>query len=349
MKLHHLMFALGCAGASAFPSVAQTATDAGARWFHEGVAELTFDHADDGSDVTAATVEVAAGFRLAGGWSVQGSAVLEPVGEGGGDSVFEDEGAYIDSLTLQYASDAFTVYAGKIAPVFGSAADLAPGLYGFEVGEGYQLVEMIGAGADVGVGRLVEGLGGEHVLSVSVFRADRSVLSDSIGTRRGRLSLDDGGLANTSDAESVTVSLDGESEAGWGYTVGYRRLAAGVTEEVAETAFVAGVTRSFQLSETLAAEVLLEAFGASDADGVASADRFGYTLAGTLARGDWRASAILSGVHQDAVLGDRDLDHLELMIGRDFANGVSLDAGVRTGKRDGASETGFGVRLTLGF
>ena len=76
-------------------------------------------------------------------------AVLEPVVDPVGDEAFEGEDAFIETLSLQYAGDAFTVYAGKINPVFGSAADVAPGLYGVEAGEAYQITETLGVGGDI--------------------------------------------------------------------------------------------------------------------------------------------------------------------------------------------------------
>ena len=115
----------------------------------QGVVELTLDHAESGQDVLAATVNYGLAVRFAEGWTFQMDAVLEPVVEPVGDEAFEGEDAFIEMLSLQYAGEAFTVYGGKINPVFGSAADLAPGLYGVEAGEAYQITEALGVGGDI--------------------------------------------------------------------------------------------------------------------------------------------------------------------------------------------------------
>ena len=192
---------------------------------HEGVLELTWDHVDDSTDVAAATLEYAVAARLGGRWTIQSSLVLEPVAEADGDAYFHGEGAYLDTLSVQYAGDAFTLYAGKISPVFGSAAAIAPGLYGAEIGESYELVEMVGAGGDVNLAAMIPGLAGEHVLSAALFMKDRSVLSDSIGTSRGRLELTDGGVGNTQGLKSHSLSLDGATRTGSGQSLGMRPLA----------------------------------------------------------------------------------------------------------------------------
>jgi len=149
----------------------------------QGVVELTLDHAESGEDVLAATINYGLAVRLSEGWTVQMDAVLEPVVDPVGDEAFEGEDAFIETLSLQYAGESFTVYGGKINPVFGSAADVAPGLYGVEAGEAYQITEAIGIGGDVSLTLLLN-LDGEHVLSAALFAADRTFLSGSLGGRR---------------------------------------------------------------------------------------------------------------------------------------------------------------------
>jgi hypothetical protein len=68
--------------------------------------------------------------------------------------------------------------------------------------------------------------GGEHVFSLGVFNADRSLLSDSLGARRGQVSLDDGGVSNTNGAESWTATLSGEFGE-TAYNFGVQHQAAG--------------------------------------------------------------------------------------------------------------------------
>lgn len=343
---------VAAAGAALFlaqSAYAQASKEEPAVFSHEGVLELTWDHVDDSTDVAAATLEYAAAARLDERWTIQGSLVLEPVDEADGDSYFRSEGAYVDTLNVQYAGDAFTLYAGKISPVFGSAAALAPGLYGAEIGESYELVEMIGAGGDVNLAAIVPGLAGEHVLSAALFAKDRSVLSDSIGVSRGRLELADGGAGNTQGLKSYSLSLDGATEAGFGYSLGVRTLAGGIDGGADETAAVIGASYTLDLGSSWNADVFGEVAAVSNADGVRGADRSFYTLSGTVGSGDWRASAIVSGQDDDVILGETRLDRLELSVGRDFADGISLDLGVSFADRNSGDDVTIGVRLTLGL
>ena len=64
----------------------------------------------------AATINYGLAVRFAEGWTVQMDAVLEPVVDPVGDEAFEGEDAFIETLSLQYAGEGFTVYAGKIIP-----------------------------------------------------------------------------------------------------------------------------------------------------------------------------------------------------------------------------------------
>jgi hypothetical protein len=326
---------------------AQTEDDDGAV-SQEGVVEFTYDHAQSGQDVLAATIEYGLGVRLADGWTVHMDAVFEPVEEFVGDAAFEGEDAYVETLSLQYAGETFTVYAGKINPAFGSAADLAPGLYGVEVGEAYQITEQAGIGGDIALSSLLN-LDGEHVLSASAFAADRSVLSGSIGGRRDRLRLADGGLANTDGLDSYAFSLDGTFSIGLGYSVGYRRLASGTAGEADESMTVAGVSYAFPEESGLALTTMAEVGMSRDADGIDGANRDFYTAGAQLGLGDWFVNAVASGWNENAVAGDLDLRKFEVSIGRALTDDLTLEVGAQDARFADDSETIVGVRLSYAF
>jgi len=314
----------------------------------QGAVELTLDHADTGEDVLAATINYGLAVRFAEGWSVQLDAVLEPVVDPAGDEAFEGEDAFIETLSLQYAGEAFTVYGGKINPVFGSAADVAPGLYGVEAGESYQITEALGVGGDISLTSMLN-LDGEHVLSAAFFSADRSALSGSLGGLREELELADGGLANTEGLKSVALSIDGVLANGLGYTLGHRRLATDTPGETDENTTVLGVNYAWPEDSGLDLAVMAEVAASRNADGVDGANRDFYTAGGTLGLGDWFVNAIASGWNENATAGDLDVRKLELSVGRALAETLVLEVGVQDVRESGASATVIGARLAWEF
>lgn len=328
-------------------ALAQT-TDDGAI-SQEGAVELTYDHTQSGQDVVAATIEYGLGVRIADGWTIHMDAVVEPVQDPVGDVAFRSEDAYIETLSLQYAGDYFTVYAGKLDPVFGSAADLAPGLYGVEVGEIYQLVEQLGVGGDISLTSVLGLEGGEHVLSAALFAADRSILSGSLGGKRDRVRLADGGLANTEDLKSWAVSLDGALDNGLGYSVGYRSLASDTPGEADESMTVAGVSYAFPEEWGVAVNAMAEAGFSRDADGIDGANRDFYTAAAEISLGEWFVNVVASGWNENAAAGDLELRKFEVSIGRDLSDDLTLEFGAQDARFGDDSETIFGLRLSYAF
>ena len=341
------MFLATLAAIAAAPAALAQDTDA-EDISQQGAVELTLDHADTGEDVLAATINYGLAVRFAEGWTVQLDAVLEPVVDPAGDEAFEGEDAFIETLSLQYAGEAFTVYGGKINPVFGSAADVAPGLYGVEAGESYQITEALGVGGDISLTSMLN-LDGEHVLSAALFSADRSALSGSLGGLREELELADGGLANTEGLKSVALSIDGVLANGVGYTLGHRRLATDTPGETDENTTVLGVNYAWPEDSGLDLAVMAEVAASRNADGVDGANRDFYTAGGTLGLGDWFVNAIASGWNENATAGDLDVRKLELSVGRALAETLVLEVGVQDVREPGASATVIGARLCWEF
>ncbi len=335
--------------ATLMPAAFAQTEDEGGAISQEGVIELTYDHAQSGQDVISATVEYGLGIRIADGWTVHMNAVAEPVQDPVGDVAFRSEDAYVETLSLQYAGGYFTVYAGKLDPVFGSAADVAPGLYGSEVGESYQLVEKVGVGGDISLTSIFGLEGGEHTLSATVFAADRSFLSGSLGGKRDRVRLADGGITNTEDLKSWAVSLDGALDNGFGYSIGYRSLASDTPGESDEYMTVAGASYTFPEEWGVDVNAMAEVGLSRNADGIDGANRDFYTAAAEIGLGDWFMNVVASGWNENAPLGNLDLRKFEVSIGRDLADDLTLEFGVQESRFSGDSETTFGVRLSYAF
>src|SRR5262249_15419129 len=139
---------------------------------------------------------------------------LEQVRDPTSDSFLRDHALWIDQLYMTIHLGPVSIYGGKIHPRFGFAWDIAPGVYGTDFAEDYEIVERLGFGA---VWRLAIDFG-RHDLSFEWFRADTSFLANSAftrtvpgqldATRFSTLSNSDGTLSNSS-SPSYTFSLVG--------------------------------------------------------------------------------------------------------------------------------------------
>ena len=146
-------------------------------------------------------------FKATDGLSFIANIISEPVieAEPGKDQIFSGTGTYVDVLQAQYDFGDFSIWGGKIHPAFGRAWDVTPGLHGIDLAENYELAERLGGGA----GFSFEAAGLSNQLQASAFTVDRTILSESLFSNRGRASLDDGGAGNTKGVSSVAVALDG--------------------------------------------------------------------------------------------------------------------------------------------
>ena len=90
------------------PALSQESQGFGAS--HEGAVELTYDRSDSGQDLVSLTVEYTAALRVAAGWTVQLDAVVEPVHDADDGVAFDELGAFVETLSVQYAGEEFTVY-----------------------------------------------------------------------------------------------------------------------------------------------------------------------------------------------------------------------------------------------
>ena len=147
------------------------------------------------------------------------------------DKMFDDHPLLIEQITVNFDDEHYSLYAGKFNPVVGFDYHNFPGMFGYQIIESYVIRERIGFGA-----KLKHDAGdlGRHTLNFSTFFADTS-LSDSLLHARGNTSKEDGGISNTEDFQSFSVSLGGTDfysldnniAEGLTYGLGYARQAAG--------------------------------------------------------------------------------------------------------------------------
>ena len=101
------------------------------------------------------------GSRIAEGFNIDTNLKIEgePGGHGHGGiarthdgetRVFEDHPLIVESLTLTYSYEDFSVYLGKFNPKVGLDYHSFPGLYSYSIVEEYKIAERIGAGVKFG-------------------------------------------------------------------------------------------------------------------------------------------------------------------------------------------------------
>jgi hypothetical protein len=129
---------------------------------------------------------------------------------GGGRSYgyFDDHVLIFEELMLVYAPGSWEFFGGKFNPVSGLDQHVLPGTYGYEIFEEYSVLGRIGAGASYAYS--TETLG-THRLEGSGFFRDTTVLNQTLINGSDEPdSKDDGGIANTHDFSSWSVSLSGD-------------------------------------------------------------------------------------------------------------------------------------------
>lgn len=285
--------------------------------------------------------------------SVQSLMVLEPVQDPqpGRDRFFGDHGGFFEELYLQLVIGGVRLFGGKFDAPFGTAWDRAPGIWGVDFAEDYEVVERLGGGAEFTLPEI--GLG-QHTLSAAVFLADTSVLSESIFTNRGRTRRSTAGPSNTGDPESFSLALDSENIPGLAATafhVSFRHQAPGRGDFGHENGVAVGLQHTFQLGEGRTLTNLIEGVYLDHAD--AGPDNLYYfTSGGVLQDGPWNLSVSYTGRKTD-VRGAGDFtDHLfQATGGYRFDNGVTLDAGYRFSEESGIDThiLGFLLSVTIGI
>ena len=294
-----------------------------------------------------ATIEPEFVVRMTPALSLVAAGTLEPVRDlrPGRDRSFEDHGFYLSDLFLVWEGDRWEMAGGKLTAPFGLAWDLAPGIYGTDFAEDYELAERLGLMAGLMLGNETYGA---HAVRIAAFRLDNSALSQSIFTKRGRLDRDEGLPANTSKFSSVSLTIDGDLPMveGLGYHLGAMRQARGgrgaVKTAKAETGFVAGLTHEWEMGEVTLSP-LVEAVRIRDADGDDGVNRRYLTAGAGAEWGAWNAA--LSGTRRSTSGSETDR-LLQLSAGYTFSTGIGLDLGWRYARENGDRFRTIGALLS---
>lgn len=266
--------------------------------------------------------------------ALEAGLVLEPVQDpdAGDDTEFSNEGLYVQELKFTYTGDNFGLFAGKYNPTFGTAWDLAPGIYGPDFAEDYELAERIGFGGSYAFGSEQVG---NHTLTGNAFFLDTSVLSESTVTKRGNTDKSDGGVSNTEDLSSFSATFDSEELAGvegLNTHLGYYNQSEGDADIGLdnETGYAVGANYTFPVSDDVDVTALGEWVGIMNSGG--SNDDLNYltTSLSLTVNNHWNFSASYTNRDTD-VSGGSDVDDYvyQLSVGYAFDNGLAVDVGYR--------------------
>jgi hypothetical protein len=314
-------------------------------------------------------------LQLFKNFSIESTVKLEQVRDRGGDQFFDDHAAWIEQLFASYRHHGLDLFAGKFNPRFGIAWHFAPGVYGREFAEDYELTERIGFGAAYTLDRPDLG---EHRLSVSTFFVDTSALSNSAFTRpefgdaaterAKRFRKAQGGASNTKDLSSYAVVLEGAAipfVEGFTYHLGYSDQRAGIDGADRERGYVAAATYRVDLGRAVAFYPLVEwvrfrNFGGNPAEtdedtGETTnpkADRDYLTVSGQVVyapadAGTWNAALSYTrrNIEIDGASQPRD-SLLQVSAGYRFRFGLGVDVGWARVKEEAETNRSVGALIT---
>ncbi len=300
-------------------------------------------------DTLFATIEPSFALALTDRLSINAGLVLEPVldPDGGDDLFFEDEGFFVEVLTLDYEAGPVHLFGGKMHVNFGTAWDETPGVFGTDLAEEYEMAENIALGGALsgdfaGVGK--------HTVSVQTFFLDTSGLAESIITKRPKPRQADGGPGNTGDFSSFAVALDGgdfPALSGFRYHAAYVHQGNDTSGAENETRFVVNGSYDIPLFGDFTAQPLVEYVYIDDADGVAREDRTYLTAALGFAYGDWNAA--VTGTFKESDVTNASAvreEQLQVSAGYVFPIGIGIDVAYKRARNDGVDTDIFGTLLS---
>lgn len=297
--------------------------------------DYNFDSDDPLAELndTFLTIEGAFGLAFGTGSSVNASLTIEPIVGPTGDRFIDDHGAYIEELYFSQEFRGAEFVLGKFNPAFGFAWDVAPGIYGVDFAEDYEITERLGAGVNVPL------LGGDHVAQFAVFQTDRTILSDSVGFERGQTSIAAGGVSNTNGPRSFVVSLAGalgETE----YNVGFQHQERGIGDINDQNGVVGGVIHSISNVELLGELAFFHGFEGTSSDAL-------YVTAGAAVP---VGPVSLSGVFSLRDVEGAPTDRLFTVSGEfEIFDGVAASIGYRFGDEGGVDTQTFGTKIAYEF
>ena len=324
----------------------------------EGAAEIQDDwtFAADNTNLRAndltLSIEPETTLRLAPRLAVVTELVLESLSEvaAGNDRKLGDLGLSVETMFLAYNADRLGGYIGKINPPFGIAWSRAPGLYGTDFAEDYEITERLGAGGYVDLGRDESRA---YRISASTFFRDTSPLSESAFNNRGRFEKRRGGPSNTETLSSFTVALDGPVtrdglDLNLHAAAAYQRGGEGDPEDEIGGALAAYGSLPMATNSNL--ELLFEAVYQGGA-AAKNQDRLYLTAGAAIVRGPWILASAYSrratDQHGASTPGSGRTDHLaQLSLAYEFEYGVTIEAGYRYSEEGNSDQHVVGLLLS---
>jgi hypothetical protein len=300
---------------------------------------------------TYATIETGLELSLGNGFAVKSLLVFEPVLDPGPgeDRFFEDHGLYAEELFGEYDGERFAVRAGKFGQKFGIAWDAAPGVFGTDFAEDYELAEQIGLAFDL---RIAPKGAGKHVITAGTFFADTTALSDSIITSRGRTKKSDGGAGNTEDLSSFSIALEGEEIPGLPgvmYHLAYINRDSDLPGETSETGIAAALGFAFKLDK-VEIKPLIEIVSLDDLGGAPGIDAVYLTTSVEFVYGPWSFALSRTGRSiEETGLPDVDDSLFQASAGYEFENGIGVNLGWKHTEEAGVESDTVGILLTKSF
>ncbi|HEV2506736.1 MAG TPA: hypothetical protein VGV39_26930 [Mesorhizobium sp.] len=221
---------------------------------------------DDDYFAAAPTVEFTASYRPVEGVAFFGHLITEEVKdeEPGVNQYFHHVGTYVSELNAQFHIGGIGLRVGKFHPAFGKAWDITPGIHGTDLAGNYELKERVGASVAYGF----ETGSFHNEIEFAAFGVDRSSLSESLFTNRGRHTLEDGGAGNSDGISSVALDFAGclgagaagcYDEGSFGYRLGARYQKGGEHSFGNETGLLGGLNGNVALGNETTLKLFTEA------------------------------------------------------------------------------------------
>ncbi|MGH6907528.1 MAG: hypothetical protein ACREDX_06685 [Aestuariivirga sp.] len=208
---------------------------------------------NEGSDI-GPTIDLEFAFMPVDHFKLVSVITTEPVLDllPGEDRVFSDIGTFVQELYAELDFDPITFRLGKFEPEFGLATHELDGIYATDLVGNYDNEERWGAQSSL----KFEAIGLSHALTASAFTIDRTILSESLFTNRGRTRLSGGGAGNAGGIASFAAVFDGckgaetpdcYADGKFGYRLGIRHQKAGhpTPEQIDDDITPRGTRRSF--------------------------------------------------------------------------------------------------------
>ncbi len=270
----------------------------------------------------------------------------------GDNMYFDNQALFVEELKLAYYGDNFSVFGGKYNPTFGTAWDLTGGVYGKDLAKDYELKERLGVGGSV-FGD-IKGMG-FHTLTANSFFLDTTFLSESLITRRDQKGKEDGGVSNTEDLSSYSVTLDSEKfmgVKGLNTHLGHYNQAEGAedTGKKNEKGVVIGANYTTYLTKDISAKFIGEYAQIKNSEG--KSKDIDYLTGSVKLKLYKQWNAAVSYTDKDihnAGSSNRNDHQFQVSGGYLFKNGFSVDVAYRTTDKDKKKTQGLGGLLAYTY